>query len=38
MSDTVKPNPTRPGAAYITGANIVVDGGQTLGIPGTLEG
>jgi NAD(P)-dependent dehydrogenase (short-subunit alcohol dehydrogenase family) len=27
-----------PDAAYITGQNIVVDGGQTLGIPGTLEG
>lgn len=29
---------TSPDAAYITGQNIVVDGGQTLGIPGTLEG
>ena len=26
-----------PDAAYITGQNIVLDGGQTLGIPGSLE-
>jgi NAD(P)-dependent dehydrogenase (short-subunit alcohol dehydrogenase family) len=26
-----------PDASYITGQNIVLDGGQTLGIPGTLE-
>ncbi len=25
-----------PDAAYITGQNIVLDGGQTLGIPGSL--
>ena len=27
-----------PEASYITGQNIVLDGGQTLGIPGSLEG
>ena len=27
-----------PQASYITGQNIVLDGGQTLGIPGSLEG
>ena len=27
-----------PDAAYITGQNLVLDGGQTLGIPGSLEG
>ena len=27
-----------PDAAYITGQTIVIDGGQTLGIPGSLEG
>jgi NAD(P)-dependent dehydrogenase (short-subunit alcohol dehydrogenase family) len=26
-----------PDAAYITGQTIVIDGGQTLGIPGSLE-
>jgi NAD(P)-dependent dehydrogenase (short-subunit alcohol dehydrogenase family) len=26
-----------PDAAYITGQTIVIDGGQTLGIPGNLE-
>jgi NAD(P)-dependent dehydrogenase (short-subunit alcohol dehydrogenase family) len=26
-----------PDASYITGQNIVIDGGQTLGIPGSLE-